>query len=385
MPQATFAVVSDLHCRLETAANDSFLTVGAPRLPSDRHPVESLLELIDREHLTADALLVPGDLTNQASREGLQQGLEFVLEIGRKLQVPVIPVIGNHDIDSHRLDPSSPPLEMVRTLRKGFPFSDEGATHSFFSEGYCLQQVADAQLVAINTVIDHSDAASAKRGIFGISRIEEMERALKNRITSPIRGALMHHHPMLHSSPFLKDTDVIEAGDALLGALRRLGCRFVIHGHKHVTKLSYIDGIAVLACGSFSAMLGKVGTSIGNTFHSIAVTGNAPDQVRGIVRTWVFQYAAGWSRSNLRYKGFPYLSGFGRTASIGDIVGALQTLAESRDGDRFSQDQVLAAAPDAEYLTPSEREDVNLALSANGLKLDDYDNGHLELWRSYTP
>jgi 3',5'-cyclic AMP phosphodiesterase CpdA len=94
MPSATFAVISDLHCRLKDSADDSFLTVGAPRVPSNRHPVESLLELIDAEKPMVDALLIPGDLTNRANREGLNHAWEIALEIGRHLRVPVVPVIG---------------------------------------------------------------------------------------------------------------------------------------------------------------------------------------------------------------------------------------------------------------------------------------------------
>jgi predicted phosphodiesterase len=386
MPSATFAVISDLHCRLASAANDSFLTVGGPRIPSDRHPVESLLELIDRENVKADGLLVPGDLTNQASKEGLHTGWDYVQEIGRKLGVPVIPVIGNHDIDSHKKDPSNPVFHIAQTLRRGFPFRNEEDVRRFFSDGYCLQQVGAAQLIAINTVLDHTDKVSAKRGVFGIERIKSMERALQGQLTSPLRGALMHHHPILHTGPFLRDTDVIQTGDALLDALRRLGCRFVIHGHKHFTRLSYVDGVAVLACGSFSAMLQVFGTSIGNTFHVVEVQGERPEDVRGTVNTWVFQYGSGWSRSNSRYKGFPYLAGFGRKASLSDIITALKALAETdRDQSRFNEHHVLNSAPDSEYLTPSEREQVNLSLLEDGLKLDDYDEGHLELWRSYAP
>ncbi|KAA6465274.1 metallophosphoesterase [Acidobacteria bacterium AB60] len=386
MPHATFAVVSDLHCRLATAPNDSFLKVGAPRIPSVRHPVESLLELVDNEHLTADVLLAPGDLTNQASREGLEQGWNFILEIAAKLGVRAIPVVGNHDIDSHRQDPDNPPTHMIRTLRRGFPFQNDAEIHSFFSEGYCLQQVGDAQLIAINTVIDHTDAASAKRGTFGVPRIEEMERVLRDRMVSPLRGALMHHHPILHSGPFLRDTDVIATGDALLDSLRRLGCRFVIHGHKHITRLSYVDRIAVLACGSFSAMLHEYGTSVGNTFHLVSIKGDSPDDVRGTVRTWVFQYGFGWSRSNLRYKGFPYLCGFGRRTPLPEITAALRAIADAHQTkSRFSQDELLGTAPDVEFLTPAEREDINRELKEVGLKLDDYDDGHLELWRSYLP
>jgi len=387
MPSATFAVISDLHCRLDGDSKDSFLTVGSLRNPSGRHPVQALLDLIDHERLTADGLLVPGDLTNKARLEGLQQGWEYALEIGRKLNVPeVIPVIGNHDIDSHRTDPSNPVFHAVQNMRPEFPFRNRADIESFFAEGYCLLRIGEADVVAINTVIDHTDAASAKRGSFGIERIDRMERALEGQFTSPIRGALMHHHPILHTGSFLRDIDVIPTGDVLLDALRRLGCRIVIHGHKHFTRLSYVDGVAVLASGSFSAMLNEFGTSIGNTFHVVRVEGDQINNVRGVVHTWVFRFGFGWRRSNAEHAGFPYLSGFGRRVSLAEVIAGLGALGSSDPSrSRFQEDEVLSAAPDAEYLTPSEREQVNQELRGDDLKLSDQDDGRLELWRSFRP
>jgi 3',5'-cyclic AMP phosphodiesterase CpdA len=386
---ATFAIISDLHCRLASHARDSFLTVGQLRSPSSRHPVEALLDLIDVEHLSelrVDGVLAPGDLTNKACVEGLQQGWDYVLEIGRKLKTSaIVPVIGNHDIDSHRLSSRQPVDHVVRNLRPGFPFSDPAAVQSFFSDGYCVLNVGAAEIVAINTVIDHVDPDSAKRGAFDFERIQRMEDALQHRLTSPLRGAIMHHHPMLHSGAFLEDTDVIPTGDALLASLRRLGCRFVIHGHKHFTRLSYVNGMAVFASGSFSAELHEFGTSVGNTFHILRVVGSQPDDVRGLIHTWVFRYGLGWRRSNENF-GFPYLSGFGRKVPLPDVVFGLRGLAESDvTKTRFLETEVLSAMPDTEYLTPFEREQVNQALVPYDLKLADFDDGQLELWRSFRP
>jgi hypothetical protein len=257
---------------------------------------------------------------------------------------------------------------------------------SFFADEYCVLPVGQAEIVAINTVIDHTDPVSAKRGAFGIDRIERMERALAGTFSSPLRGALMHHHPVLHSGTFLEDTDVIPTGDALIAALRRLGCRFVIHGHKHFTRLSYVDGVAVLASGSFSAMLHEYGTAVGNTFHIVRVQGSHPDDVRGIVHTWVFRYGWGWRRSNSDHAGFPYLTGFGRRIPLPEILTGLKTLgATDPEQTRFLETDVLGMVPEAEYLTPSERDQINQGLSDDDLKLSDLDDGQLELWRSYRP
>jgi len=382
---ATFAVVSDLHCRLSTDTCDSFLVVGGLRNPSNRHPVQALLDLIDAERLTADALLLPGDLTNKGRREGLQQGWDYALEIGRALNVQVtIPVIGNHDIDSHRVHGVPHPFHDVRNLRPGFPFADRDKVQSFFSDGYCVLSIPGADIVAINTVIDHVDPASAKRGSFSLDRIARMETELASRLNAPLRGALMHHHPMLHTGTFLEDLDVIPTGDALLDSLRRLGCRFVIHGHKHFTRLSYVDGLAVLASGSFSAMLQEYATAVANTFHIIRVDGDNLANVRGTLRTWVFRFGSGWKRSNADHGGFPYLSGFGRTTPMPVVVQKLEELAAAdAPNTRFLEPNVLEAVPDAKYLTPTERDQLNEELRSRDLKLSDSDDGRIELWRRY--
>jgi predicted phosphodiesterase len=388
--QATFAVLSDLHCRLSSDDPDSYLIVGGLRSPSNRHPVQALIDLIDQDEdlrVNVDALLVPGDLTNKCRREGLNQGWDYSLEIGRALKASsVIPVIGNHDIDSYRLDPENSVFHLVRNLRPGFPFQDNAAVQSFFSDGFCILKTGEAEIIAINTVIDQTDKVSAKRGGFTVDRIVKMETALRGRLDSPIRGALMHHHPVLHTGTFLQDTDVIPTGDALLSSLRELGCRFVIHGHKHFSRLSYVDGIAVLASGSFSAALNEYSTAVANTFHLVQVAGNEPNDVRGTVHTWVFRYGRGWGRANLEHAGFPYLAGFGRTAPLTAIVHALRDLSQADPAKtRYLEQEVLGVAPDAQYLSPAEREDVNRALVADDLKLADYDEGKLEMWRKYRP
>jgi hypothetical protein len=55
--QSTIAIMSDLHCysynATKSSSQKSFLTVGAARVPVNRHPIQSLTELIDDE-LTAD-------------------------------------------------------------------------------------------------------------------------------------------------------------------------------------------------------------------------------------------------------------------------------------------------------------------------------------------
>jgi predicted phosphodiesterase len=190
--------------------------------------------------LKVDGLLVPGDLTNKARREGLSQSWDYVLEVGRHLGTDIVlPVIGNHDVDSRKQNGGQDPFFNIRNLRPHFPFRDEDARRMFFSEGFCLLDVGEhAEVVAVNTVIDHTDEVTAKRGAFDIARIAMLKSYLTSRPRRPIRIGMMHHHPILHTAPFLTDSNVIATGDELLRVLHEGGCEFVVHGHRHVPRLA---------------------------------------------------------------------------------------------------------------------------------------------------
>jgi len=385
MPEYTFGVISDLHCRLETDARDSFLTVGSLRMPANRHPVQALLSLITNEGLTTDALLVPGDLTNKARREGLNAGWDYSREIGAALHArAIIPVIGNHDINSRRDHTQPPVFHDIRNLHPDFPFSDDAQNQSYFSDGYCVVRLQNADIIAINTVIDHTDETSAMRGTFGIDRIERMENALTGTLNAPFRIALMHHHPILHSGSLMGDADVLATGDSLIASLDRLGCRLVIHGHKHLARLSVLNGMAVMASGSFSAMLFEYATAFTNTFHTVHLEGNSPANVRGKIRTWAFRYGSGWQKANETYCGLPFICGFGNNIALQTLAQSLVNLA-SNGNNRFTEDQVRLAVPTLDFLTPSERVSLNAALHSNGLKLSSLDDGRPELWKEYIP
>src|SRR5436309_14796770 len=85
------AIVSDLHCHPKGHQHwDSLLHYDAPRTPTSKHPVASLLRLIEEEGFTADARLVPGDLTNQMCMPGLKPGWAFCNEIANGLHAELV-------------------------------------------------------------------------------------------------------------------------------------------------------------------------------------------------------------------------------------------------------------------------------------------------------
>ena len=378
------AVMSDLHCQLERERLDSLLLVGSLRTPAERHPIQSLIKLIDAERFTADVLLVPGDLANKGEREGLSQAWDYVLEVGARLSATaVIPVLGNHDIESRRIVSSRDPTYFARNLRPGFPFGSDADCASFFTDGFCTLNLSDnTQAVLINSVVDHIDPESAQRGTFSVDRIQRLADSLRVSLTAPIRIAMMHHHPALHSGPFSPDLDVIPTGDALLRALSDGGCRLVIHGHKHLARLRHVDNMVIFAAGSFSALMNEYGSAMGNMFHLLDIENPniLATELRGTIKTWTFQLGSGWIKSNLRFRGFPFTTGFGRTAAVPNMVNALSALVSSQSGvSIFAEADVLAAVPELPFMMPDEFEMLVGGLSSLGLKFICYEDGRFDL------
>ena len=178
------------------------------------------------------------------------------------------------------------------------------------------------------------------------------------------------------------DEDVLETGDLLLASLDRLGCRLVVHGHKHMARLSYLNGMAVLASGSLSAMLIEFSSSFANTFHIITVEGDSPHDIRGTVKTWAFRYGIGWHPATELYCGLPHVSGFGNTINIALIAEALINLSLT-GASSYSVSQVHSAAPSLNYLAPSERMRLSQLIRTSGLKLLSQGDGNATLWKEY--
>ena len=326
------AIMSDLHCRLETDSYDSFLVVGQPRVPPEHHPVESLRDLITSHNLRADALFVPGDITNRASREGLELGWNCSREIAKDLHCKhVIPILGNHDVDS-RGKRREEATKLARQVGRDFPYPSPEKNGQFFGTGCCLIGLGKyAEIVIVNSVVDHFDAQAAERGTFDETRLASLRTLLK-KPAAPIRLAMLHHHPV-HHSPYTADTDVLPTGHLVLALLRGSGCGFVVHGHKHFPRLTVspteAGDIVVFGAGSFSANLLELGSVTRNLFHiiDIEIATESSVLVRGEIASWEWGHGEGWVEATQRSAHFPFKTGFGCSTSLSAMSDSLKSLA----------------------------------------------------------
>jgi predicted phosphodiesterase len=303
--------------------------------------------------------------------------------------VPIVPALGNHDVDSrHKLGADA--FKIPRNLSPRFPFSDQATFNKYFLQGFCrLDVTPNLEIIVLNSVVDHLDELTAKKGAFGPPRIAELLEELKSSDKEKVRVALMHHHPLLHSSPVLSDEDVLPSGDQLLSVLDQVGCSFVIHGHKHHPRLTYVSTasgrLPVLAAGSFSALLKELGSRTRNVFHVVEIEFTGTREVMGCVKTWEWRQGEGWVPSSVQSSDFPHITGFGAKLTVDQQKECVVALASNRP-ERwiFSWEDLRRCGAEVEHLTPAEflnlahkLEEVDLRLEARG--------GGFELARLYTP
>ena len=355
----TIAIVSDLHCHHSSQGPAGTLLLSdAMRLPANQHPVQALLELIDREQLSSELLLIPGDISNRVDSQGLNSGWALIHEIGAKLgSEEVVATVGNHDVASR--SPEGSPFDLVRSLFPSFPTRHPALNDSFWSQGFCVVDTTSANLLVINSCFDHRNAESAKRGLFCEKNRDSIREAFLNRAARPFRVALCHHHPLQHEDLGLGADDLMENGSILTALLEELDFTILIHGHKHHARLMQAQGtgtLPILASGSFSAGLPPtIGSRTKNLFHivelnDVATVGCRP--VHGKVRTWQFGVRLGWSPSTCSGADFPNVTGFGCSVDVDELVKQTLEKIVPRQSEIMPWQEVIREIPALEYVPP---------------------------------
>ena len=378
------AVVSDMHCHGRgdcEGRRESHLIANDPRVPGERHPVQSLLDLLEAESLTADVLLCPGDLAHKASPDGLSQSWAHLREIAQELSTShLICTLGNHDVASRARH--GDPFDIAKHVHPLFPIADSSANDQFWAQGFCLQRLtSDADIVVINTAYHHYDELEAKHGTFPDAQLHHLDHFLRANTAPALRLALLHHHPVLHSFAGFGSSDVLPNGDALLAILAANGSRLVIHGHKHHPRLRREmlggDSVFVFAAGSLSAYLLEIGTRTRNLFHIVEVN-SITGGLQGSVRSWEFNYARGWNPTSVSSSEFPHIANFGPQAGPNLPARVADHLAAT-DSRYIDATTLSAAFPELTGLLPDELHQFALQLrTGRDLKADIGGAGVLE-------
>ena len=374
--ELTIAVVSDLHCHHSSAVPaETMLLTDAPRSPASHHPVEALRELLRTNSITADVMVMPGDITNRMDNQGIISGWDYVGQIAIALRARLLAAtLGNHDVQS-RNPKKGDPFSAARLLVPSFPLSEDGPLNEFWANGFCIVDSDNVRIVIINSVASHTTKDAAEHGLITSDQLARLKSALAGGPKKTFQIAVCHHHPMLHEDIGLGTNDVMENGSLLTELLAANGFHLVIHGHKHHPKLSYAPGatpLPVLAAGSFAAgMKNGLASITRNLFHVITLRlSESPGLlVKGIIKTWQFRLSKGWVPASWASADFPFETGFGCYDPPATIAAKIVAAVQDNPTELLQWAAISAKVPELPYVIPSTFEQVGVELDPFGIRM----------------
>ena len=189
---------------------------------------------------------------------------------------PVIATAGNHDVDSRFQTSRTNPSRMLRFLDPPFPTSESAAEASFWANGYCIIDNAEARFVLVNSCSLHGyrteDDRQSDHGAIPEQVFQLLPDDLAQREPKALNFLVCHHHPVDIDAP-PEDKSIISNGDELIALLESLSppTWVVVHGHRHLASIRYASASA-LAPVIFSAGL------VRRTLH-LRLQGRTPEPV----------------------------------------------------------------------------------------------------------
>lgn len=319
-PVLRVAVLSDLHAYGEGKERPSFLDVRATALPLHHHPISSLKHLINKDSLTSDLLLCPGDLGHRASVLGIEYAWAQLHDVGQAIGAKLVSATaGNHDMDSRHIYTGFASDRTLKQLVPPFPLAGD-SWDKYWARHYVIVNDPNYRLVLLNSSAYHGNTAEEKNhGRVDTFTLDQIKDDLLRLPPSDLNILLCHHHPQQHSEFGLGEDDVMKHGQQLLDLLGsgELGQWLVIHGHKHHPKITYASGSSlspvVFAAGSFSFKLQMELDSIArNQFYILEFYASDLREfgLVGTARAWDWVLGSGWVPATTR-SGLPSSFGFG--------------------------------------------------------------------------
>ena len=191
--------LSDLH----------FTAHGRVQDHDPRQRLQAAISFINANHADADHCILSGDLVDRGTAADYAALAEMLLS----LNIPVLPMVGNHDHrDLLRAHLTMPPHAMTDFVQ------------------YAVA-IPDAQILCLDTQKTGSDA-----GMFCTERKDWLDAQL--RTTPEIPAYLFLHHPPARLGLPMQDADCMENGDAFLDVLAQhpnVKHLFIGHVHRPIT------------------------------------------------------------------------------------------------------------------------------------------------------
>jgi hypothetical protein len=384
------AVMSDIHLGGDAKSPGGWMHAAASRPDDATDLIGGLRKLIRKQGLTADLILCPGDLADQASPQGLIRAWELAQSMRTELGSDLcIGAAGNHDADSFGNHTPGYPWKTLQELYPRFPIGSDafGAENdAYWARGWCVFDHPSFRLVNVNSSRHHISKELAKRGQVELGIVNDLVEDLEEQGLRALNILLTHHHPWKVGVVNTTDNSHMDGGEVLLERLlnANVGPWVLIHGHKHVPRVDYFLGgartIPTIAAGSLAARLWDAAAAIAkNQFYvfdfDVPATGGL-DDIAARCEAWSWVPSSGWGRAS-KSGGIMWGSGFGWRDNLKECAAVVSAVVDGSHRSWIDRAELVAAEPRYECLISQEQLALHDLLRANGFVIVD-DDGILE-------
>jgi len=339
-----FAIMSDLHIGIAARSKDLCPEPkAAERKKKNRYNIkvdnkyrEYFLDFIEKEKITADYLVLPGDITNSAHPEEVRLASEFIVEVADVLEVPHDKIVftpGNHDVDWSVYDATDSTGVKWKQRYNAFYHDDfhfnsllqRGVGDVFLPPHFVLWSFDDIIVLSYNSA-SHDEPkikGPVHHGLADPAHLEKISIQLDkiNGNDKRLRVFLVHHHPIDFSDPIASTADfsLMTNASNLLELLHKYNFDIVVHGHKHHPRFEThctptYPHLPILCAGSFSVEIdSKWAGTIANQFHLVVVEDKKFESVniQGEIISWAYNPVKRWFPSEESSCGIHHVVPFG--------------------------------------------------------------------------
>ncbi len=335
------------------------------------------MEFVSRQNITADYLVLPGDITHTAHPQEVEIASDFVLEAAHAMQVPIGQVVfvpGNHDVDWSAYDAAD--TTGLRWAQRyawighdNFTFravANQGQGNVFSNKYFVFWEFDDLLVFGYNSSSHdapvHEDVAH--HGLADPEHFVEIRECLEamGEPDGRVRLFLVHHHPLDFCNPIprVPDFSLMTNAEALLDLCHECHFDMIIHGHKHHPRFethstTTYPHLPILCSGSFSVELDTqwAGT-VDNQFHLVSIIGRAGSEnaIKGTVTSWTNNRARGWIPSVDEASGIHHVIPFGSYVMPRELDSRLEPFVQEwlTNHDHVLWSDVVNRFPDLEHL-----------------------------------
>jgi UDP-2,3-diacylglucosamine pyrophosphatase LpxH len=376
MKAVKIAVISDLHVGRGARARDL-----CPYPRDDMREegfTDTFVEFVKEGRLSADYLILPGDVSDRAQPDELSLASDVLLRVAKALNVRqsrVLFVPGNHDVDWSVMPL---PGSTASGFRKSQRFAALANPEWFFGKilrrsrmkiietpHLALWDFPDLVVVGYNSSWHDSPDVAIHHGLISNEDLVYLDERLGRMELLPnkLRVFLVHHHPLQYSDPIAEEPDfsVMVNADNLLALLQRRQFDFLVHGHKHAPRFrTHISDtsfpLAILGAGSFSAQLDTRWSGyVNNQFHLVEIHGRDSESgcTFGLIKSWTYLCGQGWLESQ-KNNGIRHLLPFGTYLLPQELRNSVRPVLRElfRNRDYVEWREVVQRLPRLQHLPP---------------------------------